>query len=34
MSLLKRFDDEERESVYGRVYAVSGPGKYLKYMSW
>lgn len=25
MSLLKRFDDEERESIYGRVYAVSGP---------
>jgi len=29
MSNLKRFDDEERESKYGRVFAVSGPGKYL-----
>jgi len=28
MSNLKRFDDEERESKYGRVFAVSGPGKY------
>ncbi|XP_061392429.1 V-type proton ATPase catalytic subunit A-like [Musca vetustissima] len=25
MSLLKRFADEERESKYGRVFAVSGP---------
>ncbi|KRF81298.1 uncharacterized protein Dvir_GJ16804, isoform B [Drosophila virilis] len=25
MSNLKRFDDEERESKYGRVFAVSGP---------
>ncbi|EDX04855.1 GD23860 [Drosophila simulans] len=28
MSNLKRFDDEERESKYGRVFAVSGPAMY------
>ena len=28
MSNLKCFEDEERESKYGRVYAVSGPGKF------
>lgn len=28
MSNLKRFEDEERESRYGRVYAVSGPGRF------
>lgn len=28
MSLLKRFTDEDKESAYGRVYAVSGPGIY------
>jgi len=27
MSNLRKFKDEERESEYGRVYAVSGPGK-------
>lgn len=33
MSNLKRFDDEERESKYGRVFAVSGPGKHLTILS-
>lgn len=27
MSNLKMFDDEEHESKFGRVFAVSGPGK-------
>lgn len=30
MSNLKRFDDVEEESKYGRVFAVSGPGEYEK----
>lgn len=27
MSNLRKFEDEEDESKYGRVYAVSGPGE-------
>lgn len=28
MSNLKRIKDEEKESKFGYVYAVSGPGKF------
>jgi len=28
MSNLRKIKDEERESQFGRVYAVSGPGKF------
>lgn len=30
MSNLKRIQDENRESKFGYVYAVSGPGKRVK----
>lgn len=30
MSALKKIQDEHRESKFGYVYAVSGPGKYKK----
>lgn len=29
MSSLKKIQDEDRESKFGYVYAVSGPGKHL-----
>lgn len=33
MSNLKKIADEDRESKFGYVYAVSGPGKFDVYIS-
>jgi len=34
MTSLKTFEDEDRESSYGVVFAVSGPGLYLITYIW